>query len=43
MQGDADNQDMETVYGFHRRRPNAVSNLSNNKVNLFYQIVDGQC
>ena len=43
MQVDADDQEMETVYGIHRRRPNAVSSLSNNKVNLFYQIVDGQC
>ena len=42
MQVDADNQEMETVYGIHRRRPNAVSNMSSNKVNLVYQFLDKQ-
>ena len=42
LQVDADDQEMETVYGIHRRRPNTVSNLSHNKVNLVYQVVDRQ-
>ena len=43
MQGDTDDQDMEIAYGVHHRRPNAVSNLNNNKVNLFHHVIDGQC
>ena len=43
MQGDTDDQGMEIVYGVHHRRPNAISNLNNNKVNLFHPVIDGQC